>query len=95
MWAVPGFGYFFFPHSYPLTVICFYTCDFTRTLEHYTYFYLFFLQDTPVLRNKNSKRSKSVQDKISHFFKKIKPSRKQSSSDGELQTAAKAGKVCY
>ncbi|KAL8561781.1 hypothetical protein ACOMHN_010715 [Nucella lapillus] len=54
------------------------------------------LDDSPVLRMKNSKRSKSVQDKISNFFKKIKPVRRlHSTSESDLPTKGTKKPIVY
>lgn len=55
----------------------------------------FLFQDSPRMRTKEGKRRMSVQDKISHFFSKIKSSSKrhQSASDGDLPSTSKGHKV--
>lgn len=47
-------------------------------------------EESPVLRSKHSKRSKTVQDKISHFFKKITARRQNSASESDLPSSAKS-----
>ncbi|XP_070185857.1 B-cell scaffold protein with ankyrin repeats-like isoform X3 [Littorina saxatilis] len=51
-------------------------------------------EDSPRMRTKEGKRRMSVQDKISHFFSKIKSSSKrhQSASDGDLPSTSKGHK---
>lgn len=52
--------------------------------------------ESPVLRPKDTKRSKSVQDKISHFFKKIKPARRHhSSSESDIPNKGSKKQVIY